>query len=378
MFEKNGIVAKMPKETNIVSVCAGGKPTESPTICRFIKRGLKSTFRLSMEIEQKNLRVDKKAHPKQLFVNAGQGVPLSTISSLISEKNSQITKRDINGLSLVLAYALLQLYDDDTAEGLCYWLNPHWQTCHRTHILPQWTNYVNFHYHGKWKPGKLDFQKPYLSSTISTCRQQMELPFDDIDEAQHQAPSILALGKVLLEMQLLKKGLSIDLRVDEEDSDSDDESGANINSDYMHASILLEQHQDKLDPWYFKAIDACLNPDPAEEMDIRQYIYRNIVRPLEHNYYFNSAAIENAQKQLDELENRSQDGLSEPTRAGGVGEGRPSCLYGDVDGVPMNEEKYAHSTTSWKATINLRQDPTNPRVVRMDARCSHQAVQRSL
>lgn len=295
-----------------------------------------------MEIEQQGLLVDKKAHARQLFVNAGQGVPLSTIPALISDKESQVTKRDINGLSLVLAYALLQLYDDDTTDGLFYWLNPHWQTYHRAHTLPQWTNYVNFHYHGKLKPGKLDFQKPYLSSTISTCQKHMDLPFDDINEAQHQAPSILALGKILLEMQLLQQSLKIDIDADEDDSDSDEEGGENINSDYTHASSLLELYQDKLDPWYFKAIDACLNPDPAEEMDIRQYIYRKIVRPLEHNYYFNSAAIENAQKQLDELKiAQTQVATLKLARHDEASEGRPSCLYGDDDGLPMNEEKYS-------------------------------------
>jgi hypothetical protein len=357
VFEANGVVARVPRETNLVTACVGGKPTGPSTICHFIKRGLKSTLRLSMEIEQKSLLVDKKAHAKQLFVNAGRGVPLSTIPSLISEKESQVTRRDINRLSLVLAYALLQLYDEDTTDGLFYWLNPHWQTCHRTHTLPQWTNYVNFHYHGKLKPGKLDFQRPYLSSTVSACETQMDLPFDDINEAQHQAPSILALGKILLEMQLLQQGLKIDLEPEGEDSDSDEEGGENINSDYTHASCLLEQYQDRLDPWYVKAIDACLNPDPAEEMDIRQYIYRRIVRPLEHNYYFNSAAIENAQKQLDELKtNPTQVTVPVSATYDEASEGRPSCLYGDDDGLPMNDERYAFLITLINAIANTLQD----------------------
>lgn len=357
MFESNGVVARVRRESNLVTACSGEKPTAPSTICHFIKRGLKSTLRLSMEIEQKNLLVDKKAHAKQLFVNAGQGVPLSTIPSLISEKENHITRRDINGLSLVLAYALLQLYDEDTTDGLFYWLNPHWQTCHRTHTLPQWTSYVNFHYHGKLKPGKLDFQKPYLSSTVSACQKHIDLPFDDINEAQHQAPSILALGKILLEMQLLQQGLKIDLEADEEDSDSDEEGGENINSDYTRASCLLEQYQDRLDPWYFKAIDACLNPDPGEEMDIRQYIYRRIVRPLEHNYYFNSAAIENAQKQLDELKTAPPQ-VAAPALAAydELSEGRPSCLYGDDDGLPMNDEKCAFLVTCVDSTANMLQD----------------------
>jgi len=306
-----------------------------------------------MEVEQRSMSVNKKRRVKQLFVKAGQGVPLSTVSEWISDKDVEITKKDINVLSLILAYALLQLYDEDTTDGLFYWLNPHWQTYHRAQTLPQWTNYVNFHYHGRLGQGKLDFQKPYLSSTVSACQEHIGLPFDDVDEAQHQAPSILALGKILLEMQLLQQGLSIDIEAGE-----DDEYGENINSEYTHAATLLDMYQAELDPWYFKAIDACLNPDPGEEMDIRQYIYRKIVRPLEHNYYFNSAAIETAQRQLDELKQVQANVASlDLSGADEASKGHPSGLYGDNDGLPVNEEKYVLSDAMFiKVVVNIPQD----------------------
>jgi hypothetical protein len=323
----------------VITSCNGTLPTSSSTFCRLIERSFKGATRISLEIDGQDVKSDSKVHPKQLHVRRKPRISLSPIPSLMSDHKSQITERDLNGLALILAYALLQLYDEDPDGPFC-WLNPYWENCLAKKMTPQWTKYINFFYHGRISPGKLDFQQPYLSSSINEKPEVAQIPFDNLEDALHQAPCILDLGKTILEMQLLYHGLPIDFKSEEESSDSEEENEWNINSEYIEAAGQLERYEAELDPWYFKAVDACLNPSPAEKMSIKEYIFRMIVRPLEHNYYINSATIEQVQKQLEELQMKPDQNASQYCTVVEERATRSSfCVYGDNLQVSMNNER---------------------------------------
>jgi hypothetical protein len=280
------------------------------------------------------LVADVKLHRKEIHVRPGNGLTLSEIIPLLSKHGSRVSEREMNKLAVVLSYALFQLYDD--IGGPLYWLSPNWTKRGGLWKTPNWINHVRSFYHGTVGPGKLDVQQPYLLTHINGPPLIEEPPFD-LDDAFHEAPSILALGKALLDMQIMHLGLSMTADSALKDLNNDDEE-PNVNTDFTRTESLFSLVEDKLDHWYCKAIDACMELNLTADMNIQEYIYKKIVRPLEHNYYINSPSPEQVREQLDELRAISQAAVAQLPGGDRTPMKIDVGLYGDHE-LPINPDE---------------------------------------
>lgn len=169
-------------------------------------------------------------------------------------------------LSVILANSLLQFCESP-------WLNKEWSKEHIS-FFPSLSKQ------------DVEILRPYL--TIKFQNTELE---EEIDPFRvHPNPSVLALGILLLEIELEspiegKRG----------EKDLDDDGMPTVNSDHFTALRLFEDMSDNLYKNYRQAIAACLKCDfydeetgnpSLDDPHFRQAIYNTIVRPLEQELQY--------------------------------------------------------------------------------------------
>ncbi len=332
------------------------KSRTTDTFCSLIKKARKHGVRLCLQVDG-NAMTANTFLLKEFKARSKEGLLLPHVTSLFESPDSRPSTAEMNRLAFVLACTLLQLYDHDP-NGPTHWMSPIWMERYGIWKTPKWTDHVRFYYQSQVEK-KVDIQQPYLLSQTNGPPLVEGPPFDnpdDLTDAMHRAPGILALGKALLELQIAYFGLSLEPELNSEDSQTDDDGSEGnpdfsddghptINTDYIDAVRLKETHQDKLRSshhWYYEAIDACLNPNLDPTLSVREYIYKNIVKPPELNYHINSPSPEQLQERLNEIDRQRE--LSKAVEVEnaireGLFDRDDVCLYGD-DEVPIHSGEY--------------------------------------
>jgi hypothetical protein len=195
----------------------------------------------------------------------GNEVDTSLASLLRGERRFRPKEKRI--LSVILANSLLHFCESP-------WLSTEWSKEHISFFPSS-------------KKGDLDIRRPYLSTNF-----QNMIPEDEENALFriHPNPSVLALGILLLEIEL---NLPIE---DERGVEDHDEDGKpNVNTDYFAALRLFESNKsDDIYRNHRQAVYACLNCNFYEEEtmepsldkpEFRQAVYDNIVRPLEQELH---------------------------------------------------------------------------------------------
>jgi hypothetical protein len=169
-------------------------------------------------------------------------------------------------LQVTLANALLQLYEGP-------WIM---KDLSKAHIC---------FYAGK-DQGSPDFTKPYLSTDCKSpecIEQDHEVSRFRI----HPYPSILALGILLLELEL---GVPIEAKRSQ-DNPNNGQRFQNIDADRPVAQEMLYDCEEESSEDFIEAVDACLNDKTFTDtfgrnatfnnIEFREQIYARIVKPLE-------------------------------------------------------------------------------------------------
>lgn len=191
-------------------------------------------------------------------------VDTSLASLLRGEKKFRLKEKRI--LSVILANSLLHFCESP-------WLSEDWSKEHISFFPDPGT-------------GGLDIRKPYLSTNFQQTAQ--EDPPDALSRI-HPNPSVLALGILLLEIEL---DLPIEQEQGKDDLGADGKPG--VNTDYFVAVRLFEGISDDFYRNHRQAVRACLDCDFFDEetmepsldnSEFRQAVYNNIVRPLEEELY---------------------------------------------------------------------------------------------
>ncbi|OMP83095.1 hypothetical protein BK809_0004476 [Diplodia seriata] len=187
--------------------------------------------------------------------------PCITLDQLLRHETSKKLK-ERRALAVLLAHSLLHLSDSSS------WLKDEWD---KTHIsfFPSAPDHLNL--------------KPYLTTDFQALAESnggsgMQL---------HPSPAILALGIVLLELQIWGP---IESRRTAEDLT--DDGLVNVNTNLMTAERVFQDADDEIFENYRKAVRACLNCDFLDEHSVnfsddefRKLVYENIVAPLERELY---------------------------------------------------------------------------------------------
>ena len=282
--------------------------------------------------------VANKPKVREFYVQPKPGLLLADVTSSFKRQHLRPSTAELNRLALVLACTLLQLYDENH-DGPFHWISPTWIERDRVWKTPKWTDHLRFYYQIN-VVGNVNIQQPYLLSQTNGSPLVEGQPCDDPEELadfMHHAPAILALGKALLELQLAYLGLSLEPDFDgsEEESNYSDDNSPTINADYTDTAELFMRHGARLESthnWYYKAIDACLEPNEDQILSVREFIYKKIVTPLKLNYYINSPSPGQVQEQLDEIRKQSENSGTignENTVTTGLFAQDDVCIYGD-------------------------------------------------
>jgi hypothetical protein len=206
-----------------------------------------------------------KMRPTQdkLFVEASR--PGKSLAELLREERP-FNLRERRILAVILAHSLLHFCDSP-------WLSRHWDKKH-----------LEF-FHRSTNGGKLDIQRPWLATDFETSE-----PPEDIDRFVriHPNPSVLALGILLLEIELRS---SIESQRTEDDYSVDGK--VDCNTDYFTADRLLKADIMDVYDGYKGAVQACLTckfVDYGKSMSLddqgfRQAVYEHIVLPLEEELF---------------------------------------------------------------------------------------------
>ena len=341
--------------------------SETPnTICGLVRKAQKYKTRLCLHIDGDTMTANE-SQPKRFNVRSKEALLFSQVTNLFESPRSRPPTADMNRLALILGFTLLQLYDNNV-DGPMHWISPNWMKRDGIWKTPKWTDHIRF-YHQNQVKKKVDIQQPFLLSQTNGHLVAENLPFDnpdDLNDAMHRAPAILALGKALLDLYIAYFGLPFVSGFDSEDSemtdddDSEDSSDSsedghpNINTDYTEALNLRDTYRDKIRSsnfWYYEAIDACLKPNPDPTLSVREYIYQSIVKPLKLNYHINSPSPEKLQNRLDEMNGerkRSKAVHTEDAIKAGWFDRGEVCLYGD-DMIPIDSGAYAGTISYTKA-----------------------------
>lgn len=161
-----------------------------------------------------------RSQPRQLHIH--DHIPAPSLGSLLHAR-TRLGLRDKRRLALILSHSLLQYHDSA-------WLGSEWG---KKHI---------FFFHLGDKP---DLQRPYLSTSFNNP----QLGIIDADKSRfHRNPSILALGILLIEIDLEKP---IETCRDTTDA-------INANTDWVVADRIV-QSMDQCSEPYRQAIRACLD-----------------------------------------------------------------------------------------------------------------------
>ncbi|PMD49853.1 subtilisin-like protein [Hyaloscypha bicolor E] len=233
-------------------------------ICELVDSiSARPSYRLKLLVEEDNLW---RLSPISAIENiqTKQPVSLGEFLNLDSRSFDRAKKRDKFILQVILANGLLHFYKGP-------WLLKDWN---KTHIC---------FYQAK-SQDLPDLTRPYLSTQCKPLEQGSEE--EDVSFRIHPYPGILALGILLLEIEL---GRPIE---DQRPSDSPNNAeGFNVDADRTVAMEMLEECKNDSSIDFINAVDACLDDktfidefgrnasfdDPA----FRQQIFEFIVKPLE-------------------------------------------------------------------------------------------------
>ncbi|KAE8395613.1 hypothetical protein BDV23DRAFT_145258 [Aspergillus alliaceus] len=194
--------------------------------------------------------------PRSKRFNPGRSVTLDSIL----HGSTQLRLRDKRVLAVTLAKAVLQL-----SEGP--WLRRKWSPAQ-----------ISFF---ETAQNAINFERPYLSAQFK------EEPKDDADsvlDAQsiHASPSLLSLGKLLLEID---RGRLIE----PSPLDLTDGKFPNANTELTATMRFFKEASEDFYMEYKRAIKACLEPSflhldqrvGLEDEEVRQLVYEHVVVPLE-------------------------------------------------------------------------------------------------
>jgi hypothetical protein len=229
------------------------------SLCSLVKEPGASRLSLGIEFEGGKLW---RARPRRRSLCVEEPELRVPLDSLLQGSAMKMSLKEKRVLAVVIAHAVLNFCESP-------WLDGDWDKRH-----------ISFYGHSTGDGG-LDFRRPYLSTNFRDSTQAAN------DQAVfltlHPSPAILALGILLLEIELSQP---IESHWVEEDL-ADGEP--NFNTNLTTAERLLEKSVDEIYESYRMAIEACLNCDFALLLDdrslenerFRQQVYENIVAPLE-------------------------------------------------------------------------------------------------
>lgn len=194
----------------------------------------------------------------------GNEVDTSLASLLRGERKFRPKEKRI--LSVILANSLLHFCESP-------WLSKEWSK-----------DYISFF--SSTEKGDLNIRRPYLSTNFQDMN-----PTDEADTLYriHPNPSVLALGVLLLEIEM---DLPIERKRGAEDLDED--GNPTVNTDYFAALRLFEGISDDIYRHHRQSVSACLYCDFYDEEtmepsldnpEFRQAVYNNIVWPLEQELH---------------------------------------------------------------------------------------------
>lgn len=233
------------------------------SLCSLINEPSARNISLGIEFEGGKLW---RARPRRRSLCVAEPEVLTPLDRLLQDSAMKMSLKQKRILAVVIAHAVLNFCESP-------WLNEVWDKRH-----------ISF-YGQSTGNGSLDFTRPYLSTNF---RDPTKHPKDQsIYLTLHRSPAILALGILLLEIELCEP-------IESHWVDEDLTHGKpNSNTNLIAALRLLEHSVDQFYERYWMAIKACLKCDFAlleEEMSLeneifRQQAYEKIVVPLEDELF---------------------------------------------------------------------------------------------
>lgn len=229
-------------------------------ICELLELAQENNCSLRMQYDGQQLwQVSPKL--KRLWgLEAGPPVSLGTFL----RNAGKMTLKQKRTLAVILAHSMLQYCGSP-------WMSEDWNK-----------EYIEFFHQTMESHGtaKLDLERPYLSKDFVALRTvRRGSPKFPI----HPCPSVLALGILLLEIEL-------GVPIESERSDSDLKDGkVNATTDLFTAYRILRASYDEMYKSYFNIIQSCLDckflaglgSPSLDDEGIRQAVYDEIVAPLE-------------------------------------------------------------------------------------------------
>ncbi|EKG17380.1 hypothetical protein MPH_05448 [Macrophomina phaseolina MS6] len=241
--------------TTSVASSEAGKKIHVESICAIVSQARRSNVALLVEYESNTLwhRARKRTIPKQ--------ESCITLDHLLRHQGQRKLKEK-RVLAVVLAHSLLHLCDSS-------WLKNEWDKTHISFFRSA-ANQLNL--------------KPYLHADFQALS-------GEIDKSAmlqlHPSPAILALGILLLELQIWEP-----IENKRRPEDLTDDGLENVNTNLMTAERVFMESDDEIFENYRKAVRACLNCDFLDEREVdfnddevRFLVYENIVAPLEKELY---------------------------------------------------------------------------------------------
>ncbi|KAL1616795.1 hypothetical protein SLS54_008187 [Diplodia seriata] len=225
------------------------------SICAVVTDARRSNVALEVVYES-----DALWHKAQKQTTGGVMEPCMTLDHLLRHQ-SQKKLKERRVLAVILAHSLLNLSDSN-------WLRDEWDKTHISFFSSQ--------------PDQVNL-KPYLVTNFQALTERN----DQSRMRIHPSPTILALGILLLELQIWA---TIESRRLPEDLA--DDGSVNINTNLSTAVRVLEDAADEIFENYRRAVHACLECDFLNENEVnfndegfRSLVYENIVAPLEKELY---------------------------------------------------------------------------------------------
>ena len=229
-------------------------------ICELLELAQENNCSLRMQYDGEQLwQVNSK--PKRLWgLESGPAVSLGAFL----RNTGTMTLKQKRILAVILAHTMLQYCGSP-------WMAEDWNKEH-----------IEFFHQTIERDGaaELKLERPYLSSSFVPSRTAQGV---SSKYAIHPCPPVLALGILLLEIEL---GVPIESKR----ADADLNGGnVNANTDLFTAYRILKESQDNMYNSHFKIIQACLDckflaglqRPSLEDEEFRQAIYDEIAMPLE-------------------------------------------------------------------------------------------------
>lgn len=192
--------------------------------------------------------------------------PSTSLATLL-EGQRKFTLKEKRMLAVILAHSVLHFCESP-------WMSRHWNKNHVSFF--RFSNRGDFNLERPWLSP--DFANPYVP--------------EDVEELNriHPNPSVLALGILLLEIEL-----GDSLESFKEADDLSCEGLEDCNTSFFTAHHVWENMLDNVYWGYKAAVEACLNCDffesqdglplSLEDEDFHEAVYKNIVQPLEEELW---------------------------------------------------------------------------------------------